>query len=237
MFDKIKSKIKSMIGKRSFSQCGEDLILDYILKSRGVKKPFYLDIGAFHPEKLSNTNIFYKRGCKGINIEPNPESFSIFLKERKKDINLNFGIGDRNASMDYYFFKDSTLNTFSAEEVENYVSLYEKTNLEKYCFLKKVNIQVVDINTLLEKYNLIDIDFVSLDAEGMDLNILKCWDFKSFSPKIFCVESVEHSHLGIGKKRNEIIEFMSNNNYLEIAFTGLNSILVRKDFYFHKSNK
>jgi hypothetical protein len=44
--------------KVSFSQIGEDLIVDFIFQVRGIQKPTYIDIGAFHPEFLSNTAFF-----------------------------------------------------------------------------------------------------------------------------------------------------------------------------------
>src|ERR1039457_5849033 len=73
-----------------FSQFGEDTFLDYYFFGR--RTGFYVDVGAFHPFNISNTYIFYKRGWRGINIEPNPASFRAFLKYRPRDINLNVAV-------------------------------------------------------------------------------------------------------------------------------------------------
>ncbi len=65
--------------KISYSQCGEDIIVDYIFKAIGINKPSYIDIGAHDPHYLNNTYIFSKKGCKGINIEPDPYLYMILL--------------------------------------------------------------------------------------------------------------------------------------------------------------
>ncbi|MFM7886227.1 MAG: glycosyltransferase family 2 protein, partial [Pseudanabaena sp.] len=56
--------------KMSYSQCGEDLIIQFIFSSLGISKPSYIDIGAYDAHKLSNTAVFYEQGSRGINIEP-----------------------------------------------------------------------------------------------------------------------------------------------------------------------
>jgi hypothetical protein len=62
----------SKFEKKSFSQSGEDLIIDFIFNALGISRPSYIDIGAHHPYYLNNTAIFYLRGARGINIEPDP---------------------------------------------------------------------------------------------------------------------------------------------------------------------
>lgn len=99
--------------KKSFSQSGEDLIVKFIIDNLGINKPTYIDIGAHHPYFISNTALFYKNGCRGINIEPDPPLFKVFLKYRKEDVNLNIGISDCNSESDFYIISASTLNTFS----------------------------------------------------------------------------------------------------------------------------
>ena len=77
---------------RSYSQCGEDLLVQYIFNLRGIQKPSYIDIGANHPYFLSNTALFYEKGSRGINIEANPQLAENFKTHRPEDINLNIGI-------------------------------------------------------------------------------------------------------------------------------------------------
>lgn len=77
---------------KSYSQEGEDMILHRIFERQC--KGFYVDIGAHHPFRFSNTYLFYKRGWSGINIDAMPGSMNIFNKFRNRDINLEYGIGN-----------------------------------------------------------------------------------------------------------------------------------------------
>jgi hypothetical protein len=88
--------------KSSYSQSGEDLIISFIFDTLRIKKPSYIDIGAHHPYFISNTALLYENGSRGINIEPDPVLFKKINKVRKKDINLNFGIGEKESVMDFY---------------------------------------------------------------------------------------------------------------------------------------
>ncbi len=114
MLKKIKAEIekefrhynrKRESGTLSYSQCGEDLIVQYIFSLRGVLKPTYLDIGAHHPFALSNTAIFYMKGCRGVNVEANPDLFRFFKRHRLRDINLNLGIGPEQATRIFILWK------------------------------------------------------------------------------------------------------------------------------------
>ena len=93
---------KSHLAYTTYSQTGEDIIINFIFNARGISYPSYLDIGAFHPYELSNTYFFYKKGSKGINIEPNPNSIQLFEELRPFDINLNIGIGASNSVLKFY---------------------------------------------------------------------------------------------------------------------------------------
>lgn len=231
----IKKLGKSLIGegnnsirhaKLSFSQCGEDLIVDYIFKLRGISKPTYLDIGANDPYYLNNTAIFYQRGSKGINVDANPSCISKFLIERPKDTNLNIGIGAQKTESTFYIMKDSTLSTFSEVEFLK----YKKSNKSKLIDKKIINIHT--LKDVLATYNdSIFPDFLSLDIEGLDYEVIKSIDFKVSSPKVICVEISEYSPTGSGRKKNEIVEFLIDKGYFEYATTNLNSIFVKNSFW------
>ena len=98
----VKYKYPNIKPKYSYSQLGEDLILDFFLKGKG--SGFYVDVGAYHPINLSNTYKFYKRGWSGINIEPNYTKFRLFEEQRSKDINLNIGIGGASLKAQFFVF-------------------------------------------------------------------------------------------------------------------------------------
>jgi len=105
--------------KVSYSQCGEDTIIDHIFKSLKINKPTFMDIGAHHPFKLSNTALFYESGCQGINIEPDPDLFKLFKKYRKRDINLNIGVSDKPGELLFYIMSSQAMNTFSTQQAED----------------------------------------------------------------------------------------------------------------------
>ena len=92
--------IKSVF-TNSFSQYGEDVIIDRLLCHK--KRGFYIDIGANHPDRFSNTKRFYVKGWSGINIEPNPIIFKKFAK-RTRDVNLNIGIGGGESTIGFLLF-------------------------------------------------------------------------------------------------------------------------------------
>lgn len=168
--------------KISFSQEGEDRILEHIFK--GKKEGFYIDIGANNPTKFNNTYLFYLKGWKGINIEPNPIFQQLFDKIRPNDITLNIGISDTESILEYFMFNDPLLNTFSSER---------KSYLEKetqYQLVNRLRIKCFPLEKILDK-NLPEkqkIDFMSIDTEGLDLNVLKSNNWSRFEPNYILVE-------------------------------------------------
>ena len=104
---------------RKYSQCGEDKIIELIFQMLSIDKPSWLDIGAGDPIILSNTALFYEKGCHGINIEPNPNFYAKLCEARPEDINLNCGIGVEARTMNYYVIDNYPfLNSFSEENSE-----------------------------------------------------------------------------------------------------------------------
>jgi len=221
-----KELYQNAFSKSSYSQCGEDLIVQYIFQLRGITKPSYLDIGANHPFFISNTAMFYEKGCKGITIEANPYLAVAFEEQRPNDINLNIGISDKEGELDFYIMEDDTLSTFSRKEVDFMIS-----NGKSLAETKKV--KLTTIQKIIEKYcNGVFPDFMSIDVEGLDFEILKSISFEKSCPKIICVEAAEYSPIGAGARRNELIDFLISKGYYEYANTNLNAILVKNDFWF-----
>jgi FkbM family methyltransferase len=218
----MKYKYPNIKPKCSYSQTGEDLIIDAFLKSK--ESGFYIDIGAYHPINLSNTYKFYKRGWNGINIEPNHNKFSLFKEQRTRDINLNIGIGSSETTSPFYIFDADTLSTFSKEAMENYKKIGHNV-------LEIKNIELVPLKKVIEKYaKNKEIDFLSVDTEGYDLKVLKTNDWNLFRPKFIILETVEYSKNVLGKKLNDTYDmFMDNIGYKKIADTYINTIYIDKN--------
>ncbi|NEU06781.1 FkbM family methyltransferase [Flavihumibacter sp. R14] len=220
------NQVKTQYLKTSYSQCGEDLLVDYIFQLRGVQLPTYIDCGAHHPYFLSNTARFYEKGSRGINIEANSSLLRNFEQHRPEDININVGLSDKKSEMDFYIMKDETLSTFSKTEAD-YLITSGKGLLE----IKKVT--VTTLSDIVERYcQGIFPDFLNIDIEGMDFQIIDSLDFDQTFPKVICVESAEYSPIGAGAKRNELINLLVSKGYYEYANTNLNAIMVKNEFWF-----
>lgn len=210
--------------KKSFSQSGEDLIVQFIFNELSISNPTFLDIGAHHPFYLNNTAIFYQRGCRGINIEPDPSLFDSFLTERPLDFNLNIGISDKEEVLDFYIMNVPTLNTFSKSEAENYSN-------EGNFFIKEIKkIKVNTVANIIDQHNSgVFPDYLTLDAEGIDEMVLKSIDFENNKPSVICTETISFSSKGRGVKNFSIIEFLKSKGFICYADTNINSIFVAKD--------
>lgn len=212
--------------KYSYSQCGEDIIIDYVFKLRGVQNPSFLDIGANHPYYLNNTAIFYERGCRGVNIEANPDLIKIFTKYRPDDINLNIGISDQESELNFYIMEDNTLSTFSKTE-SDFMIKHGKSLAE----VRKIKLTTIS-RIIEERCNQQFPDFLSIDVEGMDYSILQSINFERSYPKVICVEAAEYSPIGAGERRHEIVDLLTTKGYYEYANTNLNAIMVKNEFWF-----
>jgi FkbM family methyltransferase len=211
--------------KVSYSQSGEDVIIDYLFKSIGIETPSYIDIGANQPVKGNNTYLFYLQGSKGICIEPDISLIASLKKVRPRDMILNIGISTTKAAFtDFYYFKDeySAWNTFSKEDA---IKKREESGIE-YNIAK---VEIDTINNIAEKYKFCNVNYLSVDVEGLDFAILKSIDFEKMNPEVICVETILFSLTNTIKKNDEIINFMLSKNYMVYADTNLNTIFFRKD--------
>lgn len=208
--------------RASFSQSGEDMIIDYIFTVIGVEKPSYIDIGAHHPYRMSNTAYFYGKGCRGINIEPDPVLFEAFRAERKEDINLNIGIAGEAATLNFHRLSAPTLNTFSKEEAERMCAEHG------YTIREVIPVQVMDLQSVLDRHFGGKFpQFLSVDVEGLDEVILRSIDYKQNFPIVICVETISFETDGSGVKNQPLIDFLLSNGYQLYADTYINSIFVR----------
>ncbi len=162
----------------SYAQDWEDREIEKII---GKKHGFYLDIGAYHPSRLSNTFRLYQKGWNGTIVEPNPDAKILFNKVRPRDHFINTGVGIKNGSLKYYKYPIPALNTFSEEQV-----LINKK--KGFYYGEILNIKIINIQEFLKQNIDKKIDVLSLDIEGWDAEILKHWDWK-YKPQLICVET------------------------------------------------
>jgi FkbM family methyltransferase len=167
--------------RKTFSQRAEDLVIDRLLGSPATG--FYVDIGANHPTRLSNTRRFYDRGWNGCNVEPDPRLHRAFELSRPRDTNLCIGLAQARGRMDFFRFDPDVYSTFSRERAEQL----------RQSGARQLETLVVEVETLaaiLRQHSRgRAIDFLSVDTEGLDLSILRGNDWQMFRPKVVCVEA------------------------------------------------
>ena len=216
--------------KNSYSQCGEDLILDHLFSWLQIDRLTYLDIGAHHPMFLSNTYYFYLKGCHGVCVEPDPVLFKEIAAKRRKDICLNLGVGvSSQEKASFYIMTSPTLNTFSEEEARRYESI-GKIKIEKV-----LDIPLLTVNEIIARNFAHCPHFVSIDTEGLDLDIVKSFDFDNFRPQVFCIETLSYTENNSEVKSIEIIDYMRNKDYFVYADTYINTIFVDRNAWNNRS--
>jgi FkbM family methyltransferase len=195
--------------KRSYAQDYEDLIIDGLM---GKNKGRYLEIGAYHPTRLSNTYRFYKKGWRGVTVEPNPNIKKLFERIRPKDKFINVGIGEKAGKMAYYEYLIPALNTFSEKQVKENLKGGYKVN-------KMIKVEILNIADLLKRDIDKKINLLSLDVEGWDMSILKNWDWR-WRPKVICVET---------DKKGDIEKALIKQDYKLKYSTQYNSIFLSEN--------
>ena len=216
-------KIKQMLIKylpiayfqysKSYAQDGEDMILKAIYEQKKNYKGFFVDVGAHHPVRFSNTRYFYKRGWRGINIEPTPSAIQAFKTFRKRDINLNIGIGPQKGHLKFYCFNEPALNSFSKEVSER---IHHESS--KYKIINELDIEVLPLADVFDQYlpKGVTIDFMTVDVEGLDFQVLLSNNWEKYKPSILLVEeSVDVDQL----KESPIYNFLKEKGYHFFAKT------------------
>ncbi len=210
IFREVRNILLDRYAVKSYSQEGEDRILQRTFESR--KKGFYIDVGAHHPRRFSNTYYFYKKGWSGINIDAMPGSMKIFNLLRPRDINLEVAISNDEREINFLIFNDPALNSFSdeAEHINATKNYYVK---EKRVISTK-KLENVLINHIPKNQK---IDFLSIDVEGLDLEVLHSNNWELFRPEYILIEC-----WGLDLKdiqNNHVYNFLTNKGYAAYAKT------------------
>ena len=206
-------KRKFKYQKKSYSFNGVDLVVDYIFKDK--EDGFYLDIGAQHPISNNNTYILFKRGWKGINVDLDKKNIDLFKIARPDDLNLNYAISDTEKQVDLFFYHDSSpINTLSKK-----VSDFQKASVRQ---VKKI--RTTTLNNILEKIDLENrIDYMNIDVEGYEEQVLKGFNINKFKPYVVSIEYLDLKMNKLEFKNNDINNLLSSNLY---------KFFLQNDYYF-----
>jgi FkbM family methyltransferase len=218
----IKKLVQSLLwanffSRKSYAQEGEDLIVDRLL---GKKIGFYVDVGAHHPYRYSNTYLFYKKGWRGIAIDPLPGLKTIFRLRRPRDVFLDVGISQKPSSLDYFCFNESALNTFDKSLATS------RDGYKAYKVINKIDIRTDTLASILTSVNCPKaIDLLTVDVEGMDLEVLQSNDWSRFVPEVVIAECLASDLVQLPE--DPVNVYLSSLGYRMIAKTG-HSVIFQK---------
>jgi FkbM family methyltransferase len=212
--------------KLSYSQAGEDLILKYLFESKGIYNPAYLEIGTNHPYLNNNTYLFYRKGARGVCVEADETLIEEIALLRPEDKILNVGVSVSAATeADFYIFNDSGLNTFNKEEAEH------RQSFGTYVIEKVAKVRLETINNLMIEHFPGCPDLVSIDIEGLDLDVLKTIDWERFPIPVICTETCTYSEDHLKPKDARITKYMDSVGYVVYGDTYINTIYVNKKWF------
>ena len=182
----------------TFSQFGEDILCGFFF-SRNFKG-CYVDVGAFHPMLLSNTYDFYRKGWRGLSIDANPDVAELFTRFRPDDTFIHSAVGKEKGHIEMALFADGAFNC-STDQMANVPEDIRRT-------ARLVKVPINSLATILAEKNVRAVDFLNVDCEGNDLNVLQSNDWSRWRPKVICVE--DHAD---DWQQSEIVDFMKSVGY------------------------
>jgi len=202
-----------------YSQFGEDIVLKAFLP-KDKKNGFYVDVGCYHPKKYSNTYLLHKKGWRGINVDLDALKVAGFNMVRPKDCNITAAVSDREEIVKVFSFGTYSLVT----------TLDEATATKDTSQVQ--GIREIQTRTLT---NVIDdtpfagqqIDLLSIDAEGHDLNVLKSLDLEKYKPWMIIIET--HLAYFDQVESSELYLYLKQKGYHLINWVGFSLIFTLPD--------
>ena len=207
---KIQKIYKNKKPNSHYAEFAEDVMVNRILKK--IKKGFYVDIGAYHPYKGSLTYNLYNRKWNGMNLDISKSSIDLFNIARPSDININCAVSEFNGET--YYYENSPINQQN--------SLIPQDSNQK-----KIKIQSYKLSEILKMQNINSVDYINIDTEGNELEVLMGIDFSKINPTLFTIEDNSFD-LNNEIKKKKII-FLKEKNYELINIIGVTMFFVKKD--------
>ena len=200
----------------SYSQEGEDMVIRRFVNED--KPGFYVDIGAHHPERFSNTLFYYNRGWNGINVDADPDLMELFAASRPRDINITSAVGKKSASLTFHVFNERALNTLDPAVAK------ERAAIDGYTIVKKRKIPVKPLEEILNKQlpKGQTIDFITIDVEGKDIEVLQSNNWNKYRPRFLVVECLKTPYLD-EIRDDRVVKYLAGKNYRPVAKT-INSV-------------
>lgn len=208
----------SVLGKESYSQHGEDLIVSNVLRDFNLSKGKYLDVGANHPTDISNTYLFYKKGLAGITIEPIPELVKLHRKFRPRDLILPIGISNEPGLISFNLTKFPVISSFDQQHIATQMN-YAENVIWKKLFIPVLTLDMVCKDIEAEWYY-----FLSIDVEGLDFQVLQ--GATETLKKTYCL-LIE---FGTEEDKKRVLEYL--NDFKFVQQIGCNLLLTNTNSKF-----
>jgi FkbM family methyltransferase len=209
-----------MTGQVSYSQRHEDINL---LRALGEEQTsgFYIDIGAGHPVFDNVSFAFYLKGWSGIAVEPNPRLAALARSIRPRDRNVQVLVGARNGEADFYLVDDfHGFSTTVEAHARSARSDFGKAS-------QTMRLPMVTLAGLCAGHGAGEIDFLKIDVEGAEAEVLAGNDWDRFRPKIVLVEALAPFSQAPAWEQWE--PMLLTNGYRYVLFDSLNRYYVRED--------
>lgn len=206
-----------------WGQCAEDAILRSLFRNVDFAGT-YVDVGAHHPTALSNTCFFYNRGWRGINIDASQESIALFDQYRPHDVNLNVGIGSQGGNLEFHRFECSLFDTFDSDMAHKWSKYSNKVRIEV--------VKCYPLSYILQKYlpDGSEIDLLSIDVEGLEIDVINSNNWDRYRPKIIVVEQLERGSLAT-QSESVLTKMLANLRYVSVAIAGHSQYFMRDDIF------
>ncbi len=210
--------------RETYAQCNEDIIVESllvakcILNGRSVSSIRYLEIGGNHPVQTSSTYLFYRAwGARGFIVEANHILAKRLRSIRSRDTVIECAVSDKaDKTISLYVHELDELSSLSAEKVGIFNEFGLRADLSRVDTVANIH-----INDLFDKYIDTQLDFMSIDIEGLDLAVLQALDSKH-RPAILQVECVDQVLLG------KLRETLEPRGYRFFGMTAVNVFFVQQ---------
>ncbi|UGS38806.1 FkbM family methyltransferase [Capillimicrobium parvum] len=205
---------------KSYSQVGEDLQIAYFI-GRGADVR-YIDVGCLWPVQHSNSYYFYERGGSGLCIDPNPTVGDEYRETRPRDVFVNCGIGAEAGMMTYVMHENPVFNTFSTQRAAEVARKAEKRPGGR-TMTGTVEVAIKPLAQVVAETGFAErvegrVDFLSIDVEGFELDVIRGFDFGVLRPKLIVTEHLRGKADAV--EDAEIVKVMAGHGYWVGGYTG-----------------
>ena len=209
------------VKSKTYSEFGEDITLDFIIKQLNIDQFSYIDIGCHRPISGSNTYKFYREGKRGTAVDANEALAKSWELLRKKDNFLNLACSTEPNTTDYYIFDNlASSNTTSQEFAKK---IHESSNFE----IKRVKkIKTMTLTQIIQYHKISHKNefFISIDIEGKDQEVIKDW-LPQADHRPFCIV-IEDTQKLVSVTNSPITKKLNRLNYRLIAHGPLSSFFI-----------